>query len=166
MIGFGSIEQIGKMRDMRGDILAFFSRLEGLVREIIQARILGLFLFPVKAEEFDQILQKVGFNGSIRLLNDWGVIKGNLKKKIDELNGIRNQLAHSWDECDVYYDRKAGIRLKDNIAEFREDAKKVWFELIKIHMKAEVKDIGNLMVRLGDYNTIPVWNDITKERKS
>jgi hypothetical protein len=44
LIEFASIEQLGKMRDIRGDILAFFSRLEGLVREIIQARILGLFL--------------------------------------------------------------------------------------------------------------------------
>jgi hypothetical protein len=165
IIGVGSIEQLGKMRDIRGDILAFFSRLEGLVREIIQARILGLFLFSAKAEEFDQVLQKAGFNGSIRLLVEWGVIKGSLKKKIDKLNGISNQLAHSWDERDVYYDGKAGIRLKDNIAEFREDAKEVWLELIKIHMQAEIKDIENLKVRLGDYNTIPAWNDITKERK-
>ena len=49
---------------------------------------------------------------------------------------------------------------------FREDAKEVWLELIKVHMKAEVKDIGNLMVRLGDYNTIPAWNDVTRERES
>jgi hypothetical protein len=33
-------------------------------------------------------------------------------------------------------------------------------------MKGEAKDIGNLTVKLGDYNTIPAWNDITKERKS
>jgi hypothetical protein len=95
-----------------------------------------------------------------------GVIKGSLRKKIDRLNGIRNQLAHSWDERDVYYDKKAGIRLRDKIVEFRQDAKKAWLELIKIHMKAEAKDIGNLTVKLGDYNTIPAWNDITKERKS
>jgi hypothetical protein len=54
----------------------------------------------------------------------------------------------------------------DNIVEFRKDAKEVWLELIKVYMKAEVKDIGNLMVKLGDYNTINVWNDIIKERKS
>jgi hypothetical protein len=32
-------------------------------------------------------------------------------------------------------------------------------------MRAEVKHIGNLenlKARLGDYNTIPTWNDITK----
>jgi hypothetical protein len=81
VIEFASIEQLGKRPYIRGDILAFFSRLEGLVREIIQARILGLFLFSAKAEEFDQILQKVGFNNSIRLLVEWGVIKGSLQNK-------------------------------------------------------------------------------------
>jgi hypothetical protein len=136
LIEFAYIGQLGRGRYIRGDILAFFSRLDGLVREIIQARILGLFLFSAKAEEFDQLLQKVDFNGSIRLLEDWGVIKGSLKNKIDKLNGIRNQLAHTWDERDVYYDRKARIRLRDNIVQFREDAKEIWLELIKIHMKA------------------------------
>jgi hypothetical protein len=33
-------------------------------------------------------------------------------------------------------------------------------------MKAEAKDIENLLVRLGDYNTIPAWSDITRERES
>jgi hypothetical protein len=125
LIEFTSIEQLGKMRDIRGVILAFFSRLEGLVREIIQARMLGLFLLSAKAEEFDKILQKVGSNNSIGLLVEWGVIKGSLRKKIDRLNGIRNQLAHSWDERDVYYDKKAGITLRDKIVEFRQDAKEV-----------------------------------------
>ena len=141
---FGSIEQLGTGHDMRGGILAFFSRLEGVVREIIQARILGLYLSSTKAEEFDQLLQKVGFNGSLNLLVEWGVIKRNLKNKIDKINGIRNRLAHSWDERDVFYDRKAGIKLKDKIEEFREEAKEVWLELIRIHMKAEVKHLGNL----------------------
>jgi hypothetical protein len=141
---FGSIEQLGTGHDMRGGILAFFSRLEGVVREIIQARILGLYLSSAKAEEFDQLLQKVGFNGSLNLLVEWGVIKRSLKNKIDKINGIRNRLAHSWDERDVFYDRKAGIKLKDKIEEFREEAKEVWLELIRIHMKAEVKHLGNL----------------------
>jgi hypothetical protein len=165
IIGFGSIERLGTTHEVRGDILSFFSRLEGLVREMIQARILGLFLFSKKAEEFDQVLQKSGFNNAISLLVEWDVIKGSLKKKINDLNGIRNRLAHGWDEQDVYYDRKAGIRLLDKIVDFREEAKKVWLELINIHMEAEVKDIENLKVRLGDYNTIPAWNDITKERE-
>jgi hypothetical protein len=150
IIEFGSIGQLGRGREIRGDILAFFSRLEGLVREMIQARILGLYLSSAKAEEFDQILQKAGFNNCITVLNDWKMIKGNLKKKIADLIGIRNRLAHGWEERDVYYDKKVGIKLIDKIVEFREEAKEVWLELIKIHMKAEAKDIENLKARLGD----------------
>jgi hypothetical protein len=33
-------------------------------------------------------------------------------------------------------------------------------------MKAEIKDLGILLNKLGDYNTIEAWNDIVKERKS
>jgi hypothetical protein len=165
IIEFGSIEKLGTGREMRGDILAFFSRLEGLVREMIQARISGLYLSSAKAEEFDEILQKAGFNNCITLLKDWGMIKGKLRKKIGNLTGIRNRLAHSWDERDVFYDKKARIMLKDKIVEFREEVKEVWLELIKIHMKAEAKDIENLKVRLGGYNTIPAYNDI-KESES
>jgi hypothetical protein len=150
IIEFGSIEKLGTGREMRGDILAFFSRLEGLVREMIQARISGLYLSSAKAEEFDEILQKAGFNNCITLLKDWGMIKGKLRKKIGNLTGIRNRLAHSWDERDVFYDKKARIMLKDKIVEFREEVKEVWLELIKIHLKAEAKEIENLKVRLGD----------------
>jgi hypothetical protein len=150
----------------RGDILDYFSKVESLVREIIQARILGLFLFSTTVDEFDQILQRVGFYNCIRLLVDWKMIGKNLKDKIDEVNKVRNQLAHSWSEHDVYYKKNAenkSIRLFDNINEFRKDAKVVWLELIKIYMQAEVKDIGRLISRLEDPNTINVWSDIHKE---
>jgi uncharacterized protein YutE (UPF0331/DUF86 family) len=74
----------------------------------------------------------------VRLLVKLGVIKGSLKNKIDELNGIRNQLAHSWDVRDVYCNKKSSIELLDYIVEFRKDAKEVRLDLIKIHLKAEV----------------------------
>ena len=38
--------------------------------------------------------------------------------------------------------------------------------LIEIYMKEEVKDLGILLNKLGDYNTINVWNDITREGES
>jgi hypothetical protein len=37
--------------------------------------------------------------------------------------------------------------------------------VVLILFYSEVKDIGNLMVKLGDYNKISAWNDIAKERK-
>lgn len=142
---FSSMEKLTN----RGNILDFFSKLEVLVKAIIQARILGLFLSSERAEEFEQLLQRVGSYNSLKLLEDWGVISGSLRGKMGRLNGIRNQLAHSWEESEVYYDKNARAKLSDHLVEFREEAKEVWVELIKIHMNAEVKDIGNLLVRLG-----------------
>jgi hypothetical protein len=78
-------------------------------------------------------------------------------------------MAHSWSERDVFYKtNKSGkrISLKDNIKQFREDAKYVWLGLTKIYMKAEVKDLPILLDKLGDYNTINVYNDMIRERES
>jgi hypothetical protein len=156
------IERIGRARHLvRGDAINFVSKLESLVREIIQARILGLF--SPKVREFDDVLKKVPFDGCIKLLIKWKVIEGDLKSKIEGLKNVRNQLAHSWSESDVLY---KNISLYDNIEEFRKDAKEVWISLIEIYMKDEVKDLGILLNKLGDYNTINVWSDITKERES
>ena len=73
----------------RGDILDYFSKVESLVREIIQARVLGLF--SKRVQQFGKNLQKLVFNGCIRLLEEWGMMGGSLKDKIDGLNGVRNQ---------------------------------------------------------------------------
>jgi hypothetical protein len=113
------------------------------------------------------MLQRVGFNGRIGLLMDWDVIEGNLKSKIERLNGVRNQLAHSWSEQDVYYKFEGKhIRLNESLDQFRIDAKEVWVEvwveLIKIYMQAEVKDLGRLLVKLDDYNTFDAWTKISK----
>ena len=97
------------LRDYNGDMkLHFevreFSSMERLAkRGDIQARIFGLFLFSTKADEFEQILQRAGFYNYLRLLEDWGVISGSPRNKIGRLNKIRNQLAHSWDDSEVYY---------------------------------------------------------------
>ena len=88
------IEQLAR----RGDILDFFSKLKSLIKEIVQAMILGLF--SPKVKEFDNILLKVHFAGCI----DLGQIesdKGQPEKKIKELTKVRNGLAHSWSESDV-----------------------------------------------------------------
>jgi len=156
------IDRIGRARHLvRGDAIDFVSKLESLVREIIQAKILGLF--SPKVQEFDDILKKVPFDGCIKLLIKWKVIEGDLKSKVEDLKNVRNHLAHSWSERDVLY---KNISLYDNIEEFRKDAKEVWLRLIEIYMKDEVKDLGILLNKLGDYNTINAWKDISKERES
>ena len=87
------------------------------------------------------------------------------------LERVRNHYAHSWSESDTipFYkkDEKGNpISLRDNIEEFRKDAKEAMLSLIGIYMKEEEKILGTLLNKLGDYNTINVWNDITRERES
>lgn len=162
-IEFARINQLTN----RGQILDFFSKLEGLIDEIIQATILGLF--SPKVQEFDDILENVSFASSIDILIKWNVITSDLKGKINALRGLRNKMAHSWSERDVYYGKdKNGnrISLQDNILQFREDAKYVWRGLINIYMKAEIKDLHILLSKLGDYNTVNMYNDIFREKES
>ena len=87
------IEQLAR----RGDILDFFSKLKSLIKEIVQAMILGLF--SPKVKEFDDILLKVHFAGC--MLGQMESDKGQPEKKIKELTKVRNELAHSWSESDV-----------------------------------------------------------------
>jgi hypothetical protein len=130
-----------------------------------------LGLFSPRVREFDHILSKLDFAECIDLLIKWRVIRLNLKNKIDDLRRVRNHYAHSWSESDtIPFYKKDGkgnpISLRDNIEEFRKDAREVMLSLIEIYMKEEVKDLGILLNKLGDYNTINVWNDITRERES
>lgn len=153
----------------RGNILDFFSKLEVLVNEIVQANILGLF--SPKVREFDQVLSKVDFVDKVDLLVKWKVINNNLKKKIDDLRKVRNYYAHSWSESDTIPsykkdDKGNPISLRDNIENFRKDSRVVMLGLIEIYMKEEVKHLGILLNKLGDYNTIDAWSDITRERES
>jgi hypothetical protein len=159
----------GLTRD-RGDMLDFFAKLEFLVNELIQARFLGLF--SEKAYEFDDLLEKIDFEQKIRLLKKWGIINNNLLGKIQHIFTVRNQLAHRWDEKEVFYGKKdaSGNKLPlteaENFNKFKADGESVWVEVVKIFMVEEEKGIERLVVKLDDPNTISVWADITKQRET
>lgn len=157
---------VSKLRVKRAEILDFFSKLEFLVKEMISARILGLF--SANAYEFDEMLQKITFSGCIDLLFKWRIIDSHLKRKLEKLANVRNQLAHSWNERHVFYkqdSKKRPIPLTENLEEFKTDAQEVWIGLINIHMRAEVKDLGRLISKLSDYNTINAWTEISRGRE-
>ena len=58
---------IKKLTPSRGVILDFFSKIESLVREMIQARILELF--SEQGYEFDDLLQRISLQDCIDILN-------------------------------------------------------------------------------------------------
>lgn len=157
---------IRKLKPERGQILDFFSKMESLIRELIKAKFLGLF--SEQSNEFDDLLQKLNFAGCIELLLAWGTIDGHLKNNINRITGVRNDLAHSWSEKEVFYDKDNNgnpVPLIDNIIKFRENAEQVWVSLVNIYMKLEVKYLGRLITKLEDRNTFDAWTEISKERE-
>ncbi len=58
---------IKKLTPSRGVILDFFSKIESLVREMIQARILEIF--SEQGYEFDDLLQRISLQDCIDILN-------------------------------------------------------------------------------------------------
>ncbi len=100
---FVELAFIRKLKPERGQILDFFSKMESLVGELIKAKFLGLF--SEQSNEFDDLLQKLNFARCIELLLTWGTIDGHLKNDINRITSVRNQLAHSWSEKEVFYGR-------------------------------------------------------------
>jgi len=157
---------IRKLKADRGQILNFFAKLEFLVNELIQAKLLGLL--SEKAYDFDELLQKINFMVKVDLLKRWHVIDGNLNKHINKIQRLRNQFAHSWSEHDIFYSGRDGklLPITRNIEVFKKDAEEVWVRLIDIYTKEENKNIGILIFKLDEPNTIKVWQDISKEKTS
>jgi hypothetical protein len=159
---FVELSFIRNLKPKRGEILNFGSKLEFLVNELIQAKLLGLF--SSQAYEFDDLLRYVNFNSRIQILKKWGVITNHQKKDIKKVMEVRNQLAHKWDEKEVLYGQEKNII--ENIDEFRKAAEKVWRNLVEIYMKEEDKRIGTLISQLDDPNTVNLWAEITKVKES
>ena len=58
------------------------------------------------------------------------------------------------------------IPLQANIDKFKSDLEEVWKKLIEIYMQEQDKKIDLLITQLGDYNTINVWAEITRDREA
>jgi hypothetical protein len=93
----------------------------------------------------------------------------NLLKRIQDIFTVRNQLAHRWDEREVFYGKDAsGNKLRltepENFNKFKADGESVWVEVVDIFMAEEEKGIGRLISKLDYPNTINVSADISKQR--
>jgi hypothetical protein len=159
-IPFEELAFIKNLKADRGDIIDFFSKLEFLVNELIQAKMLGLF--SDKAYHFDGILENIDFWRRVILLRRWGVIDKDEIKKIEKIKCVRNELAHLWSEKEVSYENGS---ISDNIEKFRDDAGKVWTSLISKYMVEEEKHIGHVTQQIDDPNTISMWAEISKEQE-
>jgi hypothetical protein len=95
---------IRELKPERGDILDIFSKLEFLVNELIQAKLLSLF--SPDASFLEDVLENVDLFSRIRLPQQWGIIGNKLWAIMMNLKQVRNGLAHKWKEAEVNYKGK------------------------------------------------------------
>ena len=159
-IQFEELTFIRNLKPERGAIINFFSKLEFLVNELIETKMLGLF--SEKAYDFDLLLEYIDFSRRVMLLKKLGMINNNEAEKIGAIANVRNQLAHRWSEKEVSYGNGS---ISDNIQKFRDDTEKVWMNLISKYMIEEEKHIGRVIQKLEDPNTINLWAEMPKEQE-
>lgn len=131
----------------RGKILDVFAKLEFLVNELIQAKLLGLF--SPNAPLLEDVLEYVDFFSRIKLIQEWAIIDKKTDKElvsiIMELKQVRNGLAHKWKESEVNY---KGEKLTQNFEYFKQDLEKVWIGLVTVYMKEQASKIDDLISML------------------
>ena len=93
--------EIRSLRLERGEILELFSKLEFIVNELIQLKILGAN--SDKGKNLDDILENVDLFSRIRLLNKWGIIDKSVNGKLMHVKQVRNGFAHAWGKEEVRY---------------------------------------------------------------
>jgi phosphopantetheinyl transferase (holo-ACP synthase) len=96
------------------------------------------------------------------------MINSSETEKIEKISSVRNQLAHRWSGKEVSYGKDntgKPISISNNIEKFKNDAEEVWKTLIRIYMIEEEKQVGRVIQKLEDPNTISLWAEIPKEQE-
>jgi hypothetical protein len=125
----------------RGDILDIFSKLEFIINELINLKVLGPN--SEKSIMFDNILESINFPTKLRLLKDWGIIDNRLIRLIEKTRRVRNALAHKWSIFEVRFNNRP---LRDTFEDFRNDMTSIWEQIIDIYQNEQEKiDIESII---------------------
>ena len=147
---------IRQMRFERGSILEVFSKLEFIVNELIQLRLIGYNL-KQGLMLFD-LLKVINFRSKIMILKKWKVISGNLKNKMWKAYDVRNAFAHLWSKNEVMYKKDF---LKNNFEDFKNDMEEIWDELLKAYkIQQEKIDVDGIIESIKKMNPKKAWEDI------
>jgi hypothetical protein len=142
---------IKRLQPRRGEILDIFAKLEFLTNQLMQAKLLGLFSSNMSL--LDDVLEYVDFFSTIKLLQNWNILDtktdGEIINIFNQLKQVRNGLAHKWKETEVNY---RGIKITENMDQFRQDLEIVWKRLIALYMQEQDKKIDDLIDRLKSGN--------------
>jgi len=128
----------------RGDILDSFSKIELIVNEILEAKVLK----EGDSNRFSHLLEGITFAQKINLLNSWNLISEDTFQILHRLKSVRNVLAHSWHIENAIYGKNK--TLKTNFSQFKEDIKKIWSRLINIYdfLKPQNKELKKILKQL------------------
>lgn len=134
--------------ETRGKILALFSKLEFLINELIQLKLLGFN--SRNGRELDDLLEEVSFEKRTRLLQEWSIIDEKLWGKIKRVTEVRNNLAHVYNIEKISYPKKISkkksekIPLRQVFDDFKKDFEEVWKGLIEIYQEKQQAFGGEL----------------------
>jgi hypothetical protein len=133
----------------RGEIIEVFSKLEFLVNELIQLKLLGLN--AENGRKLDDLLEEVSLDSRVGLLKQWGIINKELRSKIKKVTDVRNDLAHVYDISNVSYSKKVPgkkksetVSIRQAFDDFKQDFEEVWKGLIEIY-KDQQEEFGSVL---------------------
>ena len=112
----------------RGDILDSFSKIELIINEIIEAKILGE---GQERQKFSELSEKIDLSQKIHLLKSWDLIGQETFELLHKMKMVRNSLAHSWHIKNIIYGKDQ--TLETNFAKFKDDLKLIWNRLINVY---------------------------------
>jgi len=145
-------EGIGKIQSMkceRGNILDVFAKLEFIINEIIQLKLLGANSGE-KGLMLDNILANVDFFSRIKLLNDWNILDSKQLNFLMQTKQVRNSFAHCWDKKEVSY---KGKFIEETFEEFKKDMETIWIVLLEVYDKEQQNiDFQKIIDELNEMN--------------
>ena len=144
-------EEFGIVKSLeceRGDILDLFSKMEFLVNELIQLRVLGAN--SKNAEMMDDLLSGIDLFGRVKLLRKWGMLENKHAEMLNQARQVRNGFAHAWGVEEVLYKEKP---IEKNFHLFKKDMEGIWEALVAAYSLEQKKyDVSGIFREIQEYN--------------
>ncbi|MCP4647662.1 MAG: hypothetical protein GY852_08000 [bacterium] len=141
-------EFVRKLKCERGEILDLFSKMEFMVNELIQLRVLGAN--SDGAEKLDDLLAQVDFFSRLRVLRKWGVLENKTVEMVNQTKQVRNGFAHAWGTEEVSYKEKP---IGGNFEVFKKDMEEIWKALVDVYSVEQKKyDVSEIFGRIRGEN--------------
>ena len=137
----------------RGKLLDNFAKFEFFINQLLALKIAEFDY--CNRYRIDGLIDELNFYNKTKLLKNWEVIPSQLKKRIDEVMKVRNQLAHSFNMYEITYNEQP-LQIDRNLSnfnKFKDDMNGIWKEMIAVYQSEQEKiDIEKLIQKIQEYN--------------